>query len=181
MKKYFLIFIVFIIGCSHRDFGFREDNPNKPYKCGWVWADKKFIEKKVKPYFDMYGFKKGDVIGDIGASSGYCEGVFSVFSDSLTFYIEDIDTTCLNNSELTKVINYYTKIKEAPITNKFFLVIGNEKNTNLPGGIFDKIIMNKTFHHLDYPDDIVSDIYKKLKPDGELYISDAYSAEDKVQ
>lgn len=181
----FLILLIFVtfLGCSrgYLDCGFRDDSPNKPYKCGTVYTNKKIIEKRTKDFLNFYDFKKGEVIADIGASSGYWEGIYSVLCDSLTFYIQDIDSSCLNQTELTKIIDYYSKIKNAPITNKFKIVIGNEESTKLPDGIFDKIIMNQTFHHLDKPEKIVKDLSKKIKPNGQIFISDGFSTETKVR
>ena len=45
---------------------------------------------------DTITFRRGEIIADIGAGNGYIEAILSMFHDSLTFYIQDIDTSVCN-------------------------------------------------------------------------------------
>ncbi len=118
---------------------------------------------------DTIKFKKGEIIADIGAGNGYLEGMLSLFNDSLTFYIQDIDTTICNQKSVDKVVTFYSKLKE-PYTNKFYVINGSELQTNLPDAKFDKILMLFTYQYLKQPLVFMTDVRKKLKPGGRMYI-----------
>lgn len=143
------------------------------------FSDKEFLnlayffnsKEEVVEFFD---FKKGDVVADIGAREGKYEGIFSLLFDSIHFYLEDIDTKFLNEKTLNKVIKHYAKLKGSVLTNTFELCLGTEKSTNLPDGIFDKVIIISTFHEFTYVHEMIEDIEKKLKPNGKVYMLDTY-------
>jgi protein-L-isoaspartate O-methyltransferase len=93
-------------------------------------------------------FKKGEIIADIGAGNGYIEAMLSIFNDSLTFYIQDIDTSVCNQRAIDEVIDFYQEVNGRPFTNKFIVVNGTDTETNLPDSTFDKILMLRTYPYL---------------------------------
>ena len=119
---------------------------------------------------DTINFKKGEIIADVGAGNGYLEGMLSLFNDSLTFYIQDIDTSICNQKKVDEVVNFYKRLKEKPFTNKFYVVNGSDVESNLPNETFDKIFMILTYQYLKYPQVFMTDIKQKLKSDGRMYI-----------
>lgn len=123
-----------------------------------------------KDMLDFLDFHKGDIVAHVGAGDAKYEGAFSLITDGITFYCEDISEKKLNEAKLKKTINHYTKLRGSPITNKFEIVIGTEKLTNLPKKTFDKAIIISNFHELAFPNDIIDDIDKKIKPTGRIYI-----------
>lgn len=131
-------------------------------------------KKEVIEFFD---FKKGDYVADIGAGEGKYEGAFSLLFDSINYFVEDINKNILTQDKLNKVIKHYSSLKGVPQTNTFKLCIGTEKSTNLPDSLFDKIIMLSSFHEFTFVDEMIADISKKLKPDGKVYILDAFCTE----
>jgi SAM-dependent methyltransferase len=161
----FLSLLLLIAGCS-KIF--------RPYPCGPV-LDKAGVEI-FKTQNEFLGLKEGMVFADIGASSGYYDAAMAVFLDSVTFYLNDIDHHCLNRKNLNKVLRYYSKIKGTSLesSNTFRFVIGTPTRTKLPTDTFDVIFSNATMHVMDYPDSILSDLYRNLKPDGHLYIRDEF-------
>ena len=161
----FLILSFLFTGCS-KIF--------RPYVCGPV-LDKKSIEV-FKRQNDFLGLKSGITYADLGASSGYYDGAMAVFLDSVTFYLNDIDEHCLNAKNLNKVLDYYSKLKGRSIqaTNTFHPVIGSPMHTNLPDNTFDVIFSNATLHVLEHPDSVLTDLHKKLKTSGYLFIRDEF-------
>ena len=153
----------------------------RPYPCGPV-LDREGIQifKKQNEYL---GLKPGVVFADIGASSGYYDGAMAVFLDSVTFYLNDIDSHCLNERNLNKVLRYYSRLKGKPIqdTNPFHLVIGTPTSTNLPENKFDVIFSNATMHVIDHPDSVLTDLHRNLKADGLLYIRDEFAANGELK
>lgn len=146
----------------------------RPYPCGPV-LDKAGIQI-FKRQNEFLGLKPGMVFADIGASSGYYDGAMAVFLDSVTFYLNDIDNHCLRERNLKKVLRYYSKLRGESIeaTNPFHYVIGTPTRTNLPENKFDVIFSNATMHVIEYPDSILTDLYKNLKADGSLFIRDEF-------
>jgi SAM-dependent methyltransferase len=150
------------------------------FKCGPVFSQKK-VERIFQPIVSYLDIQPGDVFADVGASSGYYDVMMASLLDSVTFYIQDIDTDCLNEQEFTTILNYYSlqKGKRIDNSNKFHLVIGEVDRTNLPDDTFDIIYSNATYHLLDSPDKLIRDIHGKLKSDGYLYVRDNFSTDEK--
>ena len=119
---------------------------------------------------DTIDLKNGQVIADIGAGNGYIEAMLAMFNDSITFYIQDIDTTVCNETEVNKVLNYYEEVNGKPFTCKFITVNGNDTDTNLPDDTFDKILMLWTYSYLKDPISFIKDIKGNLKDDGLFYV-----------
>ena len=149
-------------------------HPSRPFKYGYAYT-KDGCENYFRKYVRDYKFNKGDVVADIGAASGWIDAGISVLIDSVTFYIQDIDTIYLNQNQFDKNINYYSKVRGTPQTNKFQFVIGTEQKTNLPDNTFDKIIFNNSFHEIRDPYSILEDVSKKLKPNGQIIIREGFS------
>src|SRR5436190_2114593 len=58
-------------------------------------------QKDMLAFFD---FHKGDVVADIGAGDAKHEGAFSLLTDGVTFYAEDINEKKLNQNAIDKVV-----------------------------------------------------------------------------
>jgi SAM-dependent methyltransferase len=119
---------------------------------------------------DTIKFKNGETIADVGAGNGYIEAMLSLFHDSLTFYIQDIDTSVCNQKAVDRVVSFYQDVNNKPFTNKFVVVNGADNKTNLPDYTFDKILMLWTYQYFKNPKAIFSDLRMKLKNDGLMYI-----------
>jgi SAM-dependent methyltransferase len=128
---------------------------------------RQIIESKC---IDTIKLRKGEVIADIGAGNGTIEAMLSIFHDSLTFYIQDIDTSVCNQKAINEVVNFYQNVKGKPFTNKFIPITGADNGTNLPNDTFDKILMLWTYQYFKYPQAIMTDLRLKLKEDGLMYI-----------
>ena len=133
------------------------------------------LYESKKGFLDFTGIKKGDVIAEIGAAQGMNLGIMSVFCDSVTFYAQDINTKTLSQKNLEKTIEYYSSQRTSPQTNTFKRVIGTLNASNLPGNTFDKIFIIYSFHDFDKKDEMLEDIFLKLKPTGKLIINDGFS------
>ncbi|CAN5532523.1 hypothetical protein BH23BAC1_BH23BAC1_33440 [soil metagenome] len=113
---------------------------------------------------------------DVGAASGAITVMMATLMDSSNVYIQDIDKETLNQDNLDKIINFYSRQTRQDLRkkNNFHLVIGNEQQTNLPDSSLDLIYSNATFHVFDSPDSMLLDLSKKLKPKGTLFIRDSF-------
>ena len=140
---------------------------------GYPWVDnidniKKILQAKG---LDTVDYKKGDFIADIGGGNGYFEAMLSLFFDSLTFYIQDIDSIVCNQRTIDSTVAFYQRIHKKQFTNRFYAINGTDIKTNLPDNVvFDKILMLWTYQYLKNPKIIISDLWQKLKPSGIMYI-----------
>ncbi len=142
----------------------------RPYKCGYFLETLEGLQKSYYNNSRHFDCKKGETIASVGASDGYVEAQIATFIDSINWYIQDIDTVCLNQNELNKVIVYHEKLKGSKILGNFTLIIGTVHRTNLPVNTFDRVLLANVYHELTDRKNIMSDIYKTLKPGGVVVI-----------
>lgn len=119
---------------------------------------------------DTLSFRPGEFVADIGGGNGYIEAMLSLFHDSITFYVQDIDSSVCNDDAIKDVVAFYQDVHGNPFTNHFITVNGTDTETNLPKNTFDKIFMMWTYSYLKYPKVFVSDVRNNLKDDGLFYV-----------
>lgn len=143
----------------------------KPFDGSVIISSKKDIIKTLKDKcVDTISFKKGEVIADVGAANGSIEAMLSMFHDSLTFYIQDIDTFVCNQKTINKITATYQDLNGKPFTNEFIVIKGADDKTNLPDDTFNKILMLWTYEYFKNPKEIMTDLRSKLKTNGLIYI-----------
>lgn len=155
-------------------------HPSKPFKYGYAYTLEECEDDRRE--LEEYNIKNGEVVASIGAASGWKEGVYSTMLDSVTFYIQDVDTSFLNQDQLEKVIKYYSNLQNRPQTNQFQMVIGSRKYTNLPYFNFDKIIIHNAFHHIQKSSNMyffIKDLKHQLLSKGQVIIGERMSNEYK--
>ncbi|MGZ3866361.1 MAG: tetratricopeptide repeat protein [Bacteroidia bacterium] len=180
-KQVFILFLFlgFFPGYSQKyrgefapqEFGLSEDRMN-------FFVDMFETKKQMLDFMDI---RSGEVIAEVGAGSGWNLGVLSTIYDSLTLYAEDVSKKELSEKKFQKTISYYGKRRKTKQTNRFVRIMGSYTSTNLPDGIFDKILLIDAFHDFTKKDDMINDIAKKLKPDGKIYVLDGFSFPNDVQ
>ena len=117
----------------------------------WVNRDLEFIQ-----------IQKHDTIADIGAYDGYYPRLYSIFSDSAVFYLNDIIPEGFSYFDTMQGI--CTALRGSPITNQFKFILGNDSCTNLHGQSFTKIILHDALHHFKYLDKMLADIKEIIGP-----------------
>jgi SAM-dependent methyltransferase len=127
---------------------------------------------------DTISFRSGEIIADIGAGNGYIEAMLSMFHDSLTFYVQDIDASVCNKEAIDEVVDFYQKVNGRPFTNRFIVVNGTDRDTNLPDSTFDRILMIWTYAYLREPHVFIGDVRDNLKVNGLLYVINPTQDED---
>ena len=175
MKIHIVIFLVIcccLSNCKNNSTSkSNSDDSMQPYDgYPFLSSKKDIIEHLRGRCIDTIKFKKGEIVADVGAGNGYIEAMLSIFHDSLTFYIQDIDTSVCNQKTINEVVNFYQKVNERPFTNKFIATKGADNETNLPDNTLDKIFMLWTYQYFKNPQAIITDLKSKLKDDGRMYI-----------
>lgn len=164
-KFFFILLSVAAIGLTSGT-----TKPDFSYKIYGNVANYFENENDLRTFFD---FHKGDIVAEVGAGNGDNMFGFTIVADSVTFYVQDIDTNALSQKNFDKIVKHCKKLKK-PLTNKFHRCIGTVTQTNLPDNTFDKILLISTFHEFTFMDEMMIDIYKKLKPTGQLYILEVH-------
>ena len=177
MKKK-LNYILFFIVVSHLFYGqkYQGDLAEIEYNIPKKKLDYLYqiIETKAT-FFDFMGIKKGDVVAEIGSEDGMFISIVATFYDSVTFYAQDINPKVLSKKNFSKTIASYAKYRKTAETNTYKIVIGTENESKLPNGVLDKVFLMTALHDFDKRSEMLADIYKKLKPTGQLIIEDGYS------
>ncbi|HWR32450.1 MAG TPA: methyltransferase domain-containing protein, partial [Chitinophagaceae bacterium] len=140
--------------------------------CGLYYKSMDDLYRQRQVELDFYGFQPGQFVASIGAQCSHWEAAFAATTDSIHFYLEDIDTTHFNYKQTDFAWQYYDSLRGSPMSCTYTLTIGTEKTTLLPGNSFDKILIINSFHEFSYPDNMLADIKTKLKPGGILYIDE---------
>ncbi|HLK30219.1 MAG TPA: methyltransferase domain-containing protein [Puia sp.] len=140
--------------------------------CGLYCKSMEQVEKQFRSQVQFYDFHLGETISSVGASCANWEAVFASLSDSVAFYLEDIDSGSLNSRQVDFAWEYYSKLGGKAVASSHTIVIGNDTSTNLPDSFFDKILIINSFHEFSNQEQMLKDISKKLKPNGVLFIDE---------
>jgi SAM-dependent methyltransferase len=141
--------------------------------CGIYYKSMDDLHVQKEKELDFYDFQPGQTVASIGAQCCQWEAAYAATTDSITFYLEDIDTTYFKKKQADFAWNYYAGLRGRPQTCDYKMILGNEKSTSLPDRTFDKIIIINSFHEFTFPAEMLADIKTKLKPGGILYIDEA--------
>jgi SAM-dependent methyltransferase len=126
--------------------------------------------KRLAVISEAAGFQPGDTIVDIGSGNGWFDAAFGVYHDSLTFYLEDLDSTNITNGKLKQALASYAKVRGMPITSRYTQIAGGEKSTGLPHAFCHKVLLIDTYHHLAYRDEMIQEMRRILKNKGKLIV-----------
>jgi SAM-dependent methyltransferase len=129
--------------------------------------------RSTKEDLVRFGFKKHDTVVSIGVGSGWREFMLSMFTDSITFYLEDIDTSCVIYDKIkNKYLPYYEAFRGSRITNSFIPAIGNDTAIYIRSDVANDILIINVYHHFSNDIAIVKECKRILKPGGKLFIDE---------
>jgi predicted methyltransferase len=127
----------------------REDRPVYKYRYAIVAA---------------LGLEAGDDAADVGAGSGFMSRLMaSEVAPEGQVYAVDIAQATIDHIEETARAEGITNIKG---------ILGGERSTHLPPNSVDLVLICDTYHHFEYPSDIMASIVAALRPEGRLVIVD---------
>lgn len=149
--------------------------PGLPYEGGPVMKQK-HVRETFTPILEFLEAKPGIHFADVGAGNGAFPVMMSTLMKDVTVYVQDIDTKTLTRENLDKIISHYSKESKQDLKskNRYHLVIGDTRQTNLPEKKIDLIYTNATIHVFDAPDEMLQDIKTKLSPNGRIFIRDSF-------
>ena len=141
--------------------------------CGAFYESMAHLYKIKQAELDFYHFKPGQTVASIGAQCCHIEAAYAATTDSVIFYLEDIDSSKFKKKQAEFTWSYYGTLRGKSMTSKYKMILGDEKSTSLPEKAFDKILIINSFHEFTYVAEMLADIKNKLKPGGVLYIDEA--------
>ena len=183
IKRYWLlvVFVSLLLGQDYTYVKSSRDGIGKVYlgreisgimgHMGAPWLDRSSREIEERPdlVINALGLNRNDVVADFGAGSGYFTEKIAPLCNLV--YAVDIQREMI---ELNK-----RKMKRKEIKNVNF-ILGGEKVTNLPKESIDYLIMVDVYHELEFPYEIMQDIYRAMKHDGKVVLVEYRKEDPKV-
>ncbi len=153
--------LILTLALSHQLLAQRHDNPSHYLKSA---------ARKLPIILKAAAFNAGEQVADIGAGSGWFDAAIGIYQDSLTFVLEDIDSSFIRESRLNEALLAYSKVKGTPINCTYTQVIGTEKSSTLASSRFDKVLLIDTYHHLRFRQEMIDDLCRILRTGGRLVV-----------
>lgn len=127
----------------------------------------------IREELDFYEVKPGQQLAEIGAGDGRFAATLMAGVDSLTLFVNDIDSAALVE------IAYH--IQHNPLLQKtgsgIYPILGASGNPGLGNTLLNKVVIRNAFHHFSHPQDMLQSIREALLPEGRLYIKERYLGE----
>ena len=121
-------------------------------------------EEEIGRLRQVMGWKAGQTIADVGAGEGEIGfAAAGVVGESGKVYLTELDET--KRKALEK------EVRRRGLKNAI-VVQGAEKETNLPDGCCDAIVLRRVYHHFTAPMEMDASLLRALKPGGELAVID---------
>ncbi len=180
IPQWFLIF-AFILGLYSCTSFYRRITSGKTIRnghssiCRFYKFEKRldslFIEDIID-YGKVLDIQKFDSVLSIGAGSGSREYIYAMNLDSITFYLEDLDTSCCSQEKINNTYLPYYASQGITFTSVFKTVSGTETTVNLPDESVNKVLIYKVYHHFNKDKEMMSEAYRVLIPSGKLIIGE---------
>jgi SAM-dependent methyltransferase len=135
----------------------------------WLERPERDFEENPDRAIDLLSLKKGMVVGDVGAGTGY----FSVRMARKVGPQGRVLATDLQPQMLARLKRNLEREKIRNVEP----VQATESDPNLPDGALDLIIMVDVYHEFSQPQEMLRKLKKALKPDGRLVLLE-YRKED---
>jgi ubiquinone/menaquinone biosynthesis C-methylase UbiE len=129
---------------------------------GADWLERSEREKEEAPEgaLDQMGVRKGMIVADIGAGTGY-------FSIRLARRVGPAGRVYANDVQPEMLDRIRRKCEKVNIDN-IETVLGSEADPKLPPGKMDLILMVDVYHEFSQPQRMLEALRTALKPDGRL-------------
>lgn len=110
------------------------------------------------------GLDAGDDVADVGAGTGFLTRLIArqVAPEGRVYAVEIAQKTLNLIKEAAR---------EEGITN-IEGILGGDKTTHLPSNSVDLVFICDTYHHFEYPVEIMASIAQALRPEGQLVVVD---------
>jgi len=174
-----LIFVSLIcLSCSKKIWQGRSNDHKKWLKAFPTLEKAKGIEY-INTQIRVFDMKKHETVADVGGYDGTYLSLYSLYTDSVNYIVEDVDSGGFRN--LPFFVKHFESLKGTPNTNTYKTVLGEYTRTNLRSSSCDKILIIEAFHHFSDPVSMLTDIKQALKKDGILFIEEPIAERTKLK
>jgi len=138
---------------------------------GSNWLDRPEREEEEQPdkALQAIGFRRGMVVADVGAGSGFMSFKMSkLIGPSGKVYAVDIQP------EMLEILN--KRARENKIAN-VETILSTDRDPKLPAGALDLILLVDVYHEFSHPQEMLDRMRESLKPNGRLVLLE-YRKED---
>lgn len=134
----------------------------------WLERSNREAEERTDLLIEALKLENDDVAADIGAGTGY-------FTFRMSSHVPQGKVLAVDiQPEMLELIQ--AKMQENGIVN-VKTILGTEQSPELPKDSVDLVLMVDAYHEFSYPREMMQNIVKALKPDGEVVLVE-YRAED---
>jgi len=136
----------------------------------WLERNSRITEERPDLVIEAMKLKTNLFVADFGAGSGYFTKRIAPLCSLV--YAVDIQKEML-------VLNKKNMIKHG--INNSLIVLGSNKETNLPDLSIDILIMVDVYHELEFPYEIMVDIHRAMKKKGKVILVEYKKEDPKVR
>jgi ubiquinone/menaquinone biosynthesis C-methylase UbiE len=135
---------------------------------GADWLDRFDRQKEEQPQklVDTLNLQPDDVVGDIGAGTGYISKLLAAQVPAGQVLAVDIQP------EMIAILN-----KRFSKTTNIKAVLSQEQKSGLTAASIDLALMVDVYHEFNYPREMMADLVTALKPNGQIILAE-YRGED---
>lgn len=128
---------------------------------GWLERPNREAEEKPSQIVNLLNLQPDDVVADIGAGTGHLSFLIAPLLPAGKVLAVDIQP------EMLEIIGYFKQEKNI---NNVEPILATLTNPNLPPESIDLAIMVDAYHELAYPQEVMTEIVKALKPGGRVVL-----------
>jgi SAM-dependent methyltransferase len=127
----------------------------------WLERPSRALTEQPQQVLEALNLKPTDVVGDIGAGTGYFSFRISPLVPEGKVLAVDIQPEMLDIIDFLKKENDITNVEP---------ILGSVTNPNLPKESVDLVLMVDAYHEFDYPKEMMEQIVRSLKHEGRVIL-----------
>ncbi|MEA5580867.1 class I SAM-dependent methyltransferase [Nodularia harveyana UHCC-0300] len=128
---------------------------------GWLERPRREVEEQPSKIVSALNLKPDDVVADIGAGTGYLSfRIAPLLTDGKVLAV-DIQP------EMLEIVEFFQQEKNIPNVEPLLATL---TNPNLSPASIDLALMVDAYHELEYPQEVMTEIVKALKPGGKVVL-----------
>jgi ubiquinone/menaquinone biosynthesis C-methylase UbiE len=132
----------------------------------WLDRSDRQTEEQPQKLVEALNLRSSDVVGDIGAGTGYISKLLAVQVPAGKVLAVDIQP------EMITILN-----KRFSKTTNIKAVLGQEQKSGITAASIDLALMVDVYHEFNYPREMMEDLVTALKPNGRIVLAE-YRGED---